>query len=644
MEPGAARVGTAERVALGAVLLLAVAARAPTLGQPLVEAHPFRQTQTAYTALLFARDGIDLLHPRVPVLGPPYELPFGFPLFEALASFPMRLGTSPDMSLRITGLACFLAAAALLWFLVRRLAGPDAAFATLVAFLFSPLALLWGRAAMIDYLALAASLAFLLAGIVWRDRGSRVAWALALTTGVVAMVVKIQVGVFWPVPLVAYEARLRGRRDPWLLALVGVPLAAALAWTRYAEAVRAASPGTAWLTVTALAPFLAGTPAERASLDAWSPIAAGLAAWAIGPALVGLVLFTAPAIRAGAQPLFWSALVASPVLSVLAFQHVWTIHDYYLTAATSAVAVAIGLPAARLWHGAHARAVPLAIVVGAAATSVYVARFFPLPLALLPAALALVLFALVRPRRLAPRSTPHMRVLAAAAIALAVGLVATVDYWGRAYAPVGAANAILSRAAELDALTAPDEDVLMVGDEWSPAVLYYARRRGQMLPTQLRTDDYVAGLHHAGYRTFFSWQPAVDALWPASSWPWIGALAPHTYALGDSRADLRDASVASSDDASAFSATAVAGRSLIDGPVSVRCGAVSEVPAGVAGTWLRLALADRDARVAVLDSDLAALPARAVLVVTPAAAHGDTVRLGCSGAEALTVIAAIDAP
>ena len=49
----------------------------PTLGFPLTEARLPPDT-TAFTAVLYAREGIDLLHPMVPIFGPPWFLPFEF--------------------------------------------------------------------------------------------------------------------------------------------------------------------------------------------------------------------------------------------------------------------------------------------------------------------------------------------------------------------------------------------------------------------------------------------------------------------------------------------------------------------------------------------------------------------------------------
>ncbi len=87
---------------------------APTLDAPLLEKHAFRQTQTAWTAREFHEEGIDLLHPKLPVFGAPFEAPFEFPLYQALATLPMDMGVAEDTALRLTCLVCFVLTALLL--------------------------------------------------------------------------------------------------------------------------------------------------------------------------------------------------------------------------------------------------------------------------------------------------------------------------------------------------------------------------------------------------------------------------------------------------------------------------------------------------------------------------------------------------
>src|SRR3954466_16174272 len=109
LERTASRGRGTEAVGVAAIMVLAFVIRLPTLGQPLVERHDWRQTQTAFTALIYAESGIDLLHPKVPVLGPPFEVPHEFPLYQAFASIPISLGVAPDLALRLVCLLSFVA-------------------------------------------------------------------------------------------------------------------------------------------------------------------------------------------------------------------------------------------------------------------------------------------------------------------------------------------------------------------------------------------------------------------------------------------------------------------------------------------------------------------------------------------------------
>lgn len=271
---------------LGVLIVLAVAflARLPTLASPLDEyAHPFRQTQTAYIALLFHERGIDLFHAQLPILGPPFEVPLEFPLFQAAASLVMDAGVPTDLALRLTALACFAATALLLWALVRRVSTPLAAMAALILFVAAPFGLVWSRAELIEYMATAGALAWVLAGIHWRDRGGRVPWFVATVAGCVALLVKVTTGVFWVLPLLAYRpARevpagddppsARWRRLAALGAMVAFPLGLAVSWTTYSDRIKAASPLTAWLTSGALVEWNFGTLAQRADPTTWSTI------------------------------------------------------------------------------------------------------------------------------------------------------------------------------------------------------------------------------------------------------------------------------------------------------------------------------------------------------------------------------------
>ena len=101
--------------------------RIPQLFHGLNEMYAFRQTQTAYVALEYARHGINLSHTPLPVFGPNSDVPFEFPLVQAAAALLIRLGMGADSAVRIVGLAGFQAAAILLAVLVFRWHGQLAA-------------------------------------------------------------------------------------------------------------------------------------------------------------------------------------------------------------------------------------------------------------------------------------------------------------------------------------------------------------------------------------------------------------------------------------------------------------------------------------------------------------------------------------
>src|SRR5207247_5102788 len=175
-----------------------------------------------------------LLQPAVPVFGQPYALPYQFPLFQAFASLPMDVGIDPDPAMRLTALVSFVIAAFCLWRLVRRMADAVTAIAALVAFLFSPCAIVWSRTSMIEYFVIAAALGYLWAGLAWRDERAPWQWLVAVVLGSIAMTVKFQSAFFWGLPLLAYRPRSSRWRDAGLLAVISVPLVVSLVWTGYA--------------------------------------------------------------------------------------------------------------------------------------------------------------------------------------------------------------------------------------------------------------------------------------------------------------------------------------------------------------------------------------------------------------------------
>ena len=119
--------------------------------QPPLDFFSFRQTQTALTAYWFVKDGFSLAY-QTPVAGPPWSIPFEFPIYQYIVALLSKLS---GFSLNATGrfvsfiflALCLIPARAI----TKSLKLSDAVFYIFVALLFSsPLYLYWGRTFMIE--------------------------------------------------------------------------------------------------------------------------------------------------------------------------------------------------------------------------------------------------------------------------------------------------------------------------------------------------------------------------------------------------------------------------------------------------------------------------------------------------------------
>lgn len=446
-----ARLLTRTNVAAVAILALALAARLPKNGHPPLGPHDFRQTQTAITVQAWLDHGFTVLDYETPVFGPPWKAPFEFPTYQASAWVLAKAGVKLDRALHTAAIVWFLASAALLFALARRYAGDRAALATLVLYVLSPFSLLWGRATLIEFAAVTLALGYLLATLAWAERPRLWVAAAAVALGSLAAVTKITTvpAVVPGLVLAAFAALRRARREGRLVvtlaslaAIALVPLVATALWTRWADAVKGASPATAWLTSRALSGWNFGNLDQRLTYDRWVEIVGRMRFIVPGvlPLLVGPALGTLWR-RRGAVAWTAAAALVGAVLPILIFFNLYFVHDYYLSAITPCLALLVGIGAAEL----------LAIE--------------------------------------APWRTVALEVASVAVVVTAWG-----DY---AYAAPALANPkrapIVQLANTVADVTPRDGWVVIQGDDWSPRIPYLAHRRAFMVVNPVVPVDLVAG-------------------------------------------------------------------------------------------------------------------------------------------------------
>jgi hypothetical protein len=407
---------------------------APSLGQTLLESHAYRQTQTAYTAQLFARDGIDLFHPPLPVLGPPGSVPLEFPLFQAFGALLLSTGTPTDLGMRIAGLATFLLSAVLLYAIARHLLGGTGSLIALGAYLFNPHAILYGRASLIEYLAVAGGLMFVLFALRWMDSGRAWEWLVALIGASCLLLVKVTTGPIFLAPALLWRSPSGrwGFQRPPLWVLLGVAVGLGFAWARYASLVRLESPATAFLAMEASVAWFFGSIPQRLDPGEWRvPLVALLSLTGAGVAVWAVLAFR----RAGEHPQRWFMLaqLGMIVLPVVILFNLYAEHDYYYAAVAPWVALAVGAGAEYL----------------------------------------------LRSRRTRTRN----RLIVGLAGAWAATLIGMAGTWTLIYGTPRDEPQLMAAADFIRLNSDPDDWVAVQGTGWNSAFLYYAGRRGFADPT-----------------------------------------------------------------------------------------------------------------------------------------------------------------
>ena len=369
-----------------------------------------------------------------------------------------------------------------------------------------------------------------------------------------------------------------------LAVIIAVPLMAAMAWTRHADAIKAVNTATRWLTSTQQAEWYYGTLHQRMLLSNWSRIVdrvttqlTGFPGWLLPlSALVGLRTRAAR---------FWTALAAVPLLTILAFFNLYVAHDYYLAAISPVPAALAGFGFARLWHA------------------------------------------------FVPTKGPRFLVTALVAWMSAL-LLLEPSMWTLGYRERPVSDRY-PEVAEVSRLTMPTDLIAFDGYTWTPEVPYYSRRIGRLIGWEPSEPPTSADLARDGYRVLVTRRLKSDlAADTIRVGRWTGVLGRFVFITGDTREDLRGAPVGATDEEIG------SGSNLLTEPVTVLCGAegAALLPRAPGGTVLHLAPGTpRTAKLSVA-SGFGDVPARASIVLGAGVGEGP-VAVKCRDADAVTIMA-----
>ncbi|MDI1320738.1 MAG: hypothetical protein PSW75_11190 [bacterium] len=414
----------------------------------------FRQAQTAVSAYWIQHDNNYALAYPTPVLGKPWSVPMEFPLYQWTVA---KLSTVTGWPLTQTGrgvnLACFDLSFPALFLLLGRLGVPPARRWVMLGFLLTcPLYVIYGRAFLMETMALMFAVWFLL-GYVRTVEQRHAGWLVfTMLCGIGAGLAKVTTFLFILMPAFAWTLVWLWRVRPgqpgggprailrvaaWALAAVALPCVLAVWWIRYADAVKALNPVGAFLVSDNLTSFNLGL-GQRWDPGIWAQH------WAIWqaelmPALllaaVGLLAALFLRRRGGLAGLLVFFFLAAQVL----FPVLYAYHEYYYVANSFLLMLAVG------------------VVLGEVLDS------------RLPRVVAWGLLLAIQAGQIRHCVQVHYT---------------DMKSWSFGGTPLTEA---------LKVVTGPEDILVIAGDDWNSMKPYYAQRRALMLPHGRESEpDFVA--------------------------------------------------------------------------------------------------------------------------------------------------------
>ncbi len=434
---------------LGATLVGAAWLLTRSWHASILDRNEFRQLQTAVTAYWMQVDGFRVDY-EFPIFGPPWSVPFEFPIYQWLV---VAVSRTFDLGLESTGRGvsvAFLGATLPAIYLIAGLLdlAPTRRLLVVSAVLSGPVYLFYGRTFMIETTALCFS-AWFLYTLVRAVRDDSTPWAV--TAGLFAILAGLTKITTWavflpPAMLLAWPAWRQhwahrtqapaalSRRTLFAAGPVLAGIVVAGWWVRHADRVKDANPFADYLKSSQLSSWVWGTVGQRFAGDVWAELWRNLSGLIVSGGSLVLLAFCAtlvtPACRRAAA---WCA--ACFLTGPLLFSNLYFRHDYYYCATALFPLAAAGILLAGVWNS--------------------------------------------------PRLPRGARVLAAALFLGGQGLLFHDSYWDYHRRVLPAAPGIAAVLRE----TVPADDVVLVyGWDWNTLVPYYAQRRVISVPAGRELD------------------------------------------------------------------------------------------------------------------------------------------------------------
>jgi hypothetical protein len=253
----------------------------------LLDFHAFRQAQNAITVSYLLNGGPWLAY-ETPVLGPPWSIPFEFPLYQWIVALAVEAGRFPvDQTGRLISVLFFISALYPIYKILKTLKLTTNNILLILSLIcFSPEYIFWSRTFMIESTALALSFYYLWLVFLYFEslHSTKKKWLILagiVLFGSLAGMVKITTFFAFIIgALIIFIFRqLKNGIDSYKKLLFGevwfilcsflVPTAGILLWTSFADSQKSLNPLAVFLTSTSLKGWNFGNLHQRLSAETW---------------------------------------------------------------------------------------------------------------------------------------------------------------------------------------------------------------------------------------------------------------------------------------------------------------------------------------------------------------------------------------
>ncbi len=431
------------------------------LSDPITGYYEHRTTQTAFGIKSLAETTLNPFAAEMPALGSPWKLPFEFPLYQLAAALLVRAQLfGVDQAGRIVSVLSFLALAYFVFKISSDAHGQFIGLLGAVIVLFSAYGLFVGSEVLIDGLAVALSLWAYWIVHRWGQIRPKLSTVVLVCIAVtLSALVKLNTTAIWVlgcVVLIAFNQIIKAKNKVFLTGLLGISFIPSLIWTSFADHIKSENRYTQWLVSSELNDWHFGTIKDRFEFTSISNSLSQFTQATVGGTMCLVVLiffaFLDPKKRA-----FTVSLIIVLVSGPLIFVRLYNIHSYYWIAV---------LPAA-----------VLLVCAGLSTIGQIMARYFELRS--VQVAAAFLTSCLILSTYLSKPGSEYMNLFV----------------YRR---PIPVSSYVITEN------TTPTDLIIVIGDDWSPATLYFSGRRGLTLrPGAPKPQASELG---TTYKYVYSWE------------------------------------------------------------------------------------------------------------------------------------------